>query len=635
MTAISEMTVSISKGKTSESSTAHNNRKTRLKSAPYQKIKKFYEQVGHTHIHAEFTKLNEDYIKDPKAVYDKLFEKAIFDYNEKQKRRDRKIGKGLALPVKEKQGKVAVLTMVHTYKAIKSEKKRKQFLETLAKSYPTTAESLKEVLPNFENFTLRDTSKMLTQAKHAKTLGEALYEKQRKSKQASTHTELIFQVGAAEDFNEVDANGRIKKSYDRLDPNGIWQKSKKVLQDFEKNFEKQNPNLIVTNASLHMDEATPHMHVEVVPFAETAKTLARGKKHKGLSVKPSFDGALECEGYKRDPHDSRKAFKQWQHDQSDTLAKLMQKELGVARKKGSTNRLKDIHEYKKVKAEVAKQHENAQNYKTIANKNYEIWQANQQAVKIQQKNLSALAGKVSEAQKKLSDVSKEKQRQLNAVAQEMAQKRSERLRELSKELEDKRKKEEKKLKGREEKLTKRENAVTAREMDVDAVQFGGLDSKGVKHKSLEKRVKDGIARGIKNFQKALLAPVKAFTYAYRKSMVKQLHPTYTKDQVVTVASRQETYLAHKGGAKARILRELASDKYEKPSVKAMRSGTKALAKALPTYQAIDEAIKDSLLLDKLENAEKAHKQAQKQAPTVSKTKEAKEAKEAPDITDSL
>lgn len=638
----SEMTVSVSKGKTTETSTAHNNRKTNLKDAPEEKVKAFYDQAGHKHIHKEYTDLNEDMIKDPLEMYDKLFEKSILEYNQKQKRKDRKIGKGLALTVKEKQEKVVLLTMVHKYKQIKSKKKQQEFLEDLTKTQPEMAKSVKSVLPNFDNLSLRDTHELLTQAKHAKTLGEALYDKQKRSKQSSTHVEFIFQIGSAEDFNEMDKNGRIVKSYDRRDPNGIWQKSKRVLKRFEKQFEKENPALAVVNWSIHMDESTPHAHVEVIPVAETAKTTARGKadkngkfKRNGLTVKPSFDGALESMGFKKDPRDSRKAFKKWQNREAESLAKIMQNELGVTRRKGYTNRLKDVHEYKKVKEDIVKQREKAQNYKTIAdenavlaNHNYDVYQKNAKAVKKAQVKLSNLTTSISEAQKTLSEVSKEKQRRLDALTQEIAQKRSEKLRELSKELKEKRQKEEAKLQAREDAVSKREVNVKNRQTDLDAIQFGGIDSKGKKHKSINQRIKEGIENGIRKVQKTLFHPIKAFTYAYRKSMVEQQHPNYTKEQVKKLTDIQETYLeSQAGGSKARILQELASDRYEHKSIKAISAGAKALAKELPSYQMVDEAITDAILLDQLENEEKQHKQEQKlqdqpkQTPTVSKDKD--------------
>ena len=130
-----------------------------------------------------------------------------------------------------------------------------------------------------------------------------------------------------------------------------------------------------------------------------------------------------------------------QKERQDQLAALSQE---IAQKR--SNRLKDVHEYKKVKESVAKERENAQTYKKIsnsnailANQNYNIYQKNAEAVKKAQAKLDNLNKHVSEAQKKLSSVSKEKQRQLDALNQEIAQKRSEKLRELSKEIEEKRK----------------------------------------------------------------------------------------------------------------------------------------------------------------------------------------------------
>lgn len=635
----SEMTVSISKGKTNETSTAHNNRKTNLQDAPEEKVKKFYGQTGHKHIHEEYTDLNEDMIKDPRKMYDQLFEKSVLEYNEKQKRKDRKIGKGLALTVKEKQGKIALLTMIHEYKQIKSAKKQQEFLKDLAKKQPEMAKSLKDALSNFENVSLRDTGKLLTQAKHAPTLGEAYYDKQKHGKQSNTHVEFIFQLGSAEDFNEME-NGRIVKSYDRRDPDGIWQKSKRVLKKFEKQFEQENPNLVVVNYSIHMDESTPHMHLEAIPVAEVAKTTARGKtRRNGLSKKVSFDGALECQGFKRDPHDSRKAFKTWQNREADSLAKIMHQELGATRKKGYTNKLKNVYEYKRAKEDAAKEREKAQNYKTIAdnnaalaNQNYDIYQSNQAKIKNQQDKLDKLNKNVVEAQNELSSVQKEKQDQLDALSQEIAQKRSKRLRELSNELDEKRKKEETKLQAREDAVSKREDAVNKRETDLDALQFGGIDSKGKKHKSIEQRVKDGIENGIRKIQNTLLHPIKAFTYAYRKSMVEQQHPNYTPKQVEKVATDQENYLeSQAGGASVRILRELSSDKYERKSIKAINAGTKALVKEVPSYQAVDEAISDAILLDQLENEEKQHKQEQKQQDQPKQTHTARE--DSPDFED--
>lgn len=656
----SEMTVSVSKGKPSESSDEHNDRKTNLEKASEKKKDAFYTKTGHKHIHREYTYLNSDLlIRKPSEVYDEIFEDSIKEYNDSKTRSDRKIGKGKALTRAEKTAQLQAWTMVHDMRKL-SKKNQKLALAKFAKSYPMASKALQDLVERTDGMTLKDIRKQVTRAKHAKTLGEAYYDKQKHSKQQRTAVEFVIQVGSAEDFNEIDKNGRIVKSYDRTNPNGIWQRSKKVLKDYYKEFTKNNPNLVPINASIHMDESTPHLHLKVIPVADRDQMQMRGHgtvdkktgkiakkaRHTGLSKKVSFNGALECEGFKRDSRDNRAQFKNWQNCEADSLTKIMQQELGVERKKGITNKLKDVHEYKKAMQDVAKQREKAQNMKAIADENailatqnYDIYQKNSKAVKAEQDKLDKLKQDTVEAQKTLSNMSKEKQRQLDALSQEMAQKRSEKLRELSNELDEKRKKEETKLQAREDAVSKREDAVKNREVDVHAMQFGGIDSKGKKHKSIEQRVKDGIENGIRKVQKTLLHPIKAFTFAYRKSMVKQLHPNYTKEQVKKLTDIQESYLeSQAGGASARILRELASDKYEHKSVKAIGAGTKALVKALPSYQAVDEAINDAILLDQLENEEKQHKQEQKQqdqpkqTPTVSKDKDEED---SPDFYDTF
>lgn len=41
--------------------------------------------------------------------------------------------------------------------------------------------------------------------------------------------------------------------------------AKKILDEFMKNFQQRNPNLKVFSAHLHMDEETPHLHIDFVP----------------------------------------------------------------------------------------------------------------------------------------------------------------------------------------------------------------------------------------------------------------------------------------------------------------------------------------------------------------------------------
>lgn len=42
--------------------------------------------------------------------------------------------------------------------------------------------------------------------------------------------------------------------------------AKTVLNEYYQGFQSRNPNLYVFSAHLHMDVATPHLHIDFVPF---------------------------------------------------------------------------------------------------------------------------------------------------------------------------------------------------------------------------------------------------------------------------------------------------------------------------------------------------------------------------------
>lgn len=62
-----------------------------------------------------------------------------------------------------------------------------------------------------------------------------------------------------------------------------------ILRDFESEFEKEHGERFrVIQAVVHMDEATPHMHMQVVPVAESKR---------GLAVQNSLNKAIEQAGF--------------------------------------------------------------------------------------------------------------------------------------------------------------------------------------------------------------------------------------------------------------------------------------------------------------------------------------------------
>lgn len=106
------------------------------------------------------------------------------------------------------------------------------------------------------------------------------YEHIRLSKRLKLYHEVVFQLGD-KDFK----NKEILKS---------------MLCEFMQDFQKNNPNLYVFNAVLHMDEATPHLHIDFVPVATKQKL--------GLHKKVSLKGALAEQGF----HSKDRKHTEWQ-----------------------------------------------------------------------------------------------------------------------------------------------------------------------------------------------------------------------------------------------------------------------------------------------------------------------------------
>ena len=62
-----------------------------------------------------------------------------------------------------------------------------------------------------------------------------------------------------------------------------------ILDEYMKGFQGRNPQLYVFSAHLHMDEATPHLHIDFVPFTTEGK--------RKLDTRVSLKGALKQQGF--------------------------------------------------------------------------------------------------------------------------------------------------------------------------------------------------------------------------------------------------------------------------------------------------------------------------------------------------
>lgn len=100
------------------------------------------------------------------------------------------------------------------------------------------------------------------------------YEHIRKSKKEKLFQEIIVMFGNSENCGVGSEN---------------WETAKTMLEEYMRNFEKRNPNLKVFNAVMHLDEATPHLHIDFVP-------VCRGQKQ-GLPTRVSMKRAIQQMGF--------------------------------------------------------------------------------------------------------------------------------------------------------------------------------------------------------------------------------------------------------------------------------------------------------------------------------------------------
>lgn len=126
------------------------------------------------------------------------------------------------------------------------------------------------------------------------------YETIRSGKQEKLFHEVIVQIGNREDMNAQSENGAL---------------AAQVLDEYMREFQKRNPNLRVFSAHLHMDEATPHLHIDFVPFTTGSK--------RGMDTRVSLKKALAAQGYTGGSR-SDTEWNQWVEAEKNTLAAVME-----------------------------------------------------------------------------------------------------------------------------------------------------------------------------------------------------------------------------------------------------------------------------------------------------------------------
>lgn len=188
---------------------------------------------------------------------------------------------------------------------------------------------------------------------------ENYYEKICEGKQEKPFYEVIFQVGNMDDMSSLSENGELART---------------ILDKFMQSFQARNPQLHVFSAHLHMDEATPHLHIDFIPFTTGSK--------RGLSTRVSLKQALADQGISGEGR-SMTERSVWVQREKEALAEIMLEHGIEWEQKDEHREHLSVLEFKREK----RQEELADLTQQAEEKEQEISALNQKLEEIQQKHI--------------------------------------------------------------------------------------------------------------------------------------------------------------------------------------------------------------------------------------------------------
>ena len=117
--------------------------------------------------------------------------------------------------------------------------------------------------------------------------------------------ENVVQVGKMTDTPVVDENGNLTEDA---------KAAIEVLEKYARTFQERNPNLYMFNCVMHLDEATPHLHIDYIPVAHGYK--------KGLETRNSLAKAFQQMGFAKAVSKKQNETVAWQQRERAYLTEL-------------------------------------------------------------------------------------------------------------------------------------------------------------------------------------------------------------------------------------------------------------------------------------------------------------------------
>ena len=214
---------------------------------------------------------------------------------------------------------------------------------------------------------------------------KSYYEKISRSKQEKLFYEVIVQIGNKDDTGVGSSAAEV---------------ATRVLKDYVKMFQLRNPQLYVIGAYIHLDEETPHLHLNFVPWVSGCK--------RGLETKTSLKAALATRGFASEGKGNTE-WKQWAEAEKDDIAFIM-RQYGIDwKKKNMHNPHLSVLDYKKQERvkEVAALEEELEGAQVVLELKEERIESLEK--EIENKRVS-IRKEQSEAQKMLDDTKAETQK---------------------------------------------------------------------------------------------------------------------------------------------------------------------------------------------------------------------------------
>ena len=115
----------------------------------------------------------------------------------------------------------------------------------------------------------------------------------------------------------------------------------KILDEYAKGFSERNPNFYVFNSVMHLDEKTPHLHIDYIPIADGYKN--------GLVTRNSLSVALQKMGFGKE----KNSINEWRIQERKILRELCEKYgLEISEETQGRGKTFTPDEYKKIRDET-------------------------------------------------------------------------------------------------------------------------------------------------------------------------------------------------------------------------------------------------------------------------------------------